>query len=151
MREKSHLQQFSLQGIAKLTDVIDHEWHKRSKISAARFRGTVLPHLFSDFPRLEVFPVPVQRMISDEIMAAKNSLREGLDPPKEPDNVVKWSCKFFRKYQLTVPATSLFQHSPCGSLTHQDFDWWAFLWEAGAFELDEGITSDVRFTLVFFF
>ena len=99
---KTHLQQFSLQGIAKLTDVIDQEWHKRAKIAAARFRGTVLPHL-SDFPRLEVLPVPVQSMIADEIMAANHSLREGLDLPKELDDVVKCSCEFFSQISAAVP------------------------------------------------
>ena len=106
---KTQLQQFSLQGIAKLTDVIDHELHKQAKFSAAKFRGTVLPHL-SDFPRLEVFSVPVQGMIADEIMSAKNSLREGLDPPKGPDNVVKCGCNFFRKYQPAVPPHLFFSN-----------------------------------------
>ena len=92
MREKPNLQQFSLQGIAKLTDVINQEWHKRAKnAAAAGFRGAVLPPL-SGFPHLEVLPVPVQSMIADEYMAANHSLnrslKEGLDPPKELDDVV---------------------------------------------------------------
>ena len=91
MREKPNLQHFSLQGIAKLTDVINQEWHKRAKNAAAGFRGAVRHHL-SGFPHLEVLPVPVQSMTADEVMAANHSfnrlLKEGLDPPKELDDVV---------------------------------------------------------------
>lgn len=114
---KSHLQQFSLQGIAKLTDAIDQEWHKRAKIAAARFRVTVLPHL-SDFPRFEVLSVPVQSMVADEIVAANNSLREGLDSPKELDDLVKCSCEFFRKYKLPC-CQIFFQYCLFGTLTHR--------------------------------
>lgn len=98
---KINLPPFSLQGIAKLTDVIDQKWHKQAKIGAANFKGAVLPHL-SGFSRLEALPIPVQSMIADEVMAANNlfsrSLKEGLDLSKELDNVVKCNCEFFRKY-----------------------------------------------------
>ena len=71
---KTNPQQSSLQGIAKLTDVIDQERHKRAKIAAARFRCTVLPNL-SNFPRLKVLPVPVQSIIADEIRCFKKATR----------------------------------------------------------------------------
>lgn len=75
-------------------------------------------------------------------MAANHSLKEGLDPPKEFDDVVKCNCEFFRKYQL--PCRHIFlQHCLFGTLTDQDFERWAFMWEECGFELYEGITSQV--------
>ncbi|KAL8797097.1 MAG: hypothetical protein Q9182_007244 [Xanthomendoza sp. 2 TL-2023] len=110
---KSMMASYTLKGSAQPCLTVNKRWDQRADIAEQNFRGRILPQL-ADFPHLQKLPIPVQKMMANEIRLT-NKFIEGGEDARDLDDEV---------HRL------------------EDFEMYAYVWEESSYELYERVTTE---------
>ena len=152
------MQRFSILGIVKHVNSIDHRFFLRALKRKADFRDRCAE--VGLIPGLKYFPSPVQNLMVPEVYEGQRLHDDGETPrayllePLDDDNwvveddsqlttgplVMKCDCRFYRRWRL--PCRHLFQYHFAGdTLINSSCRYWGELWEDHGFELYESSES----------
>lgn len=118
---------------------IADQWKKRDENEAIKFRITRIAEC-AQYPKLALFPEPVQLLIVDQLKNAMKTTDEEEPLKSELDDDLICQCLFYRFYQLSCRHIWQY-HLFHDVITDRDWRRWVNMFEDSSFEIYESITK----------